>query len=253
MSFTLEAACASHVGLRRGHNEDNFYFFGRTMEEINPGTPKTLTVDQPLSQRVCAAVFDGMGGESYGEQASWSAAAAMGTWMSKPKGFFVSERKSLEKMTDFLNTAVAERAESLLADRMGTTMAALLFTGRKVYCCNVGDSRVFCLRDASLSQLSVDHVSQRPMPPGRKPPLTQHLGMKPDYAAIEPHIVSAGLQKGDMYLACSDGLTDLVSEAAITQTLLQSPGPESAADELVRQALENGGRDNITVIVCRIR
>ena len=69
---------------------------------------------------------------------------------------------------------------------------------------------------------------------------------------IEPHIVKAELRKGDQYLLCSDGLTDMVENVEISDILLRSETTEECVSSLVQAAMEHGGRDNITVILCRI-
>lgn len=253
MEFILEAACHSNIGKRRYNNEDNFFFDGTCMEEDNRGTHNPLLMDQPLKQGLCLAVFDGMGGENYGEKASFAAARQMMVYDQKSKDFYISEKTYLQKMVTQLNAAVVSRAQELLTSRMGTTIAALYFTPRNVYCCNVGDSRVFRLRSDVFTQLSEDHISQRPMGTGRKAPLTQHLGMDPQEVLVVPHISKGELLSGDYYLICSDGLTDMVDNAAIMDIILKNVDIYDATLELVNAAMEKGGKDNITVILCHIR
>jgi protein phosphatase len=69
---------------------------------------------------------------------------------------------------------------------------------------------------------------------------------------IEPHIAKGILQSGDMYLLCSDGLTDMLTNFEISDIMLKSENTEACVCELIDRALEHGGRDNITVIVCKI-
>lgn len=253
MGFTLDAACGSNIGKRRYNNEDNFFFDGMCMEEQNDGTHNPLYMEQPLKQAVCLAVFDGMGGENYGETASFTAACAMKEYVREPKDFYIPERKYLLKMASKLNSAVVDKAHELLTSRMGTTLAVLYFTSRYVYCCNVGDSRVFRLRDNVFTQISEDHVSQRPMPAGRKAPLTQHLGMDPAEVLLVPYVAKGDIQKGDQYLICSDGLTDMVENVTIADILINNSDAQDAVLALTSAAMQNGGKDNITVIVCHIR
>ena len=86
---------------------------------------------------------------------------------------------------------------------------------------------------------------------GRKPYLTQYLGVDPKDLQLVPHIESYSVMEGDIFLACTDGLTDMVSEKKIASILEECATPESAVEELIRKALAAGGRDNVTVIVCR--
>ena len=85
----------------------------------------------------------------------------------------------------------------------------------------------------------------------KKPGLIQYLGMDPGEIILEPTIHSSDLQKGDTYLICSDGLTDMVTEADIASLLNKAADAEEATAGLVELALENGGKDNITAIVCK--
>ena len=253
MSYTLEAACFSHIGKRRSNHEDNFFFDGNCLPEENRGLDAPLSLEQPLTAGQCLCVFDGMGGENYGETAAFAAAERMKEYVRKPKEFYISEKIYLKRMAEQLNAAVVAKAEELLTNRMGTTMAALYFSRRQVYCCNVGDSRAYRLRGEVLTQLSMDHVSRIALAQGRKAPLTQHLGMDPQEVLLEPYINKYDLLPGDQYVLCSDGLTDMLEDKDIVEILQKTGSAKDAALQLVNAALEHGGKDNITVIICRIR
>ena len=88
MSFILQAACFSHIGRRRGNNEDNFFFNGICLEEEHKSTHDPLLLERVLQEDICFGVFDGMGGESYGEQASFAAASEMQNQLERPKRFY---------------------------------------------------------------------------------------------------------------------------------------------------------------------
>lgn len=252
MKLMLEAACGCHMGKIRRNNEDNFFFDGKCLEEKNTGMHNTVCMDEPLQNGLCLAVFDGMGGESFGETASFTAARAMQKSVRTLADYFVSEKKYLKRLCTQMNDAVVEQQKLLQADRMGTTVAALYFSSRYVYVCNVGDSRAYRLRSGEFMQLSRDHVSARPMPPGRKAPLTQHLGIDPEEMLIEPYIAKGEVKKGDWYLLCSDGLTDMLDNFTICDIMIKNPDADICAQALIRAALEKGGRDNITAIICHI-
>ena len=164
----------------------------------------------------------------------------------------ISEKKYLFRLSLSLNEAVLQAKREQCTDRMGTTMVALYFSGRYVYVCNIGDSRAYRLRDGEFLQISEDHVEHRPERTHRKAPLTQHLGIDPEDMLIEPYIAKGELRKGDMYLLCSDGLTDMLSNLEISCLMHDSTSVDECVTQLIQAALEKGGRDNITVIVCRI-
>ena len=83
--------------------------------------------------------------------------------------------------------------------------------------------------------------------------MTQHLGMDPQEVLLEPYINKYDLLPGDQYVLCSDGLTDMLEDKDIVEILQKTGSAKDAALQLVNAALEHGGKDNITVIICRIR
>lgn len=252
MKFAIEAACGCNMGKIRKNNEDNLYFEDKCLEVDNQGLRNTASFSEDLKNGLCLAVFDGMGGENYGEVAAYTAARKMQETTRALSDYFVSERKYLLRLTMQLNDAIVEAKRELCTDRCGSTMAALYFSSGYVYTCNIGDSRAYRLRDSEFLQLSVDHVEKRPEKESKKAPLTQHLGIDPDDMLIEPHIAKGRICKGDQYLLCSDGLTDMLTNFEISDIMLNSENAEDCVQKLIASALEHGGRDNITVIVCKL-
>lgn len=252
MRLFIDAACGCNVGKIRRNNEDNFFFADKCLELENQGLRNTACFSEALKSGLCFAVFDGMGGENFGEVASFTAARQMQTITRSVSDYFVSERKYLLKLTAQLNNAVVEAKKKLCTDRCGSTMAVLYFSSGYAYVCNVGDSRVYRLRDREFLQLSVDHVEKRSETERRKAPITQYLGIDPETMQIEPYIAKGKIEKGDTYLLCSDGLTDMLTNFEISNIMLNCEEPEDCVQTLLQSALEHGGRDNITVIVCKI-
>ena len=252
MKFTVQAACGCHTGKIRRNNEDNFFFNGKCLEENNDGLTRPIWIEDTLHNGYCVAVFDGMGGEHFGEVASFTAAQYMQTATKAFSDYFVSESKYLLKLTEQLNNAVVEAKKALFTDRSGSTMVALYFSSGYVYTCNLGDSRAYRLRDGEFLQLSVDHVEKRLASVHKKAPLTQHLGIDPEDMQIEPYIAKDKVVEGDTYLLCSDGLTDMLTNNEISDIIRSYKDPADCVEKLIQSALEQGGRDNITVIICRI-
>lgn len=251
MAYALEAACHCHIGKIRKNNEDNFFFDGRCLPEINTGLKHPVTMVKSLSREICVAVLDGMGGENFGETAAFAAAEGIQRTTRSLANYVFPEKRFLKELCVELNEAVLNRARELCTTHMGSTMAALYFSHSFVYSCNLGDSRAYRLRDGEFLQLSEDHVELREGQ--KKAPLTQHLGIAPENYYLEPFIAKGEIQAGDQYLLCSDGLTDMLTNLAICEIMRSAKTAEVCAQALVDAALENGGRDNITVIVCRIR
>ena len=98
MAYKLDAACLCNTGRVRKNNEDNFYFDGKRMEAENNGLPNPLVMTKNLNQGVCVAVFDGMGGENFGEFASFAAADCMQAMMLKLQSSLPPDRNALNKM-----------------------------------------------------------------------------------------------------------------------------------------------------------
>lgn len=251
MAYILEAACFCNTGKVRKNNEDNFFFDGRCLPETNEGLKHPVSAVNTLCKEYSVAVFDGMGGENFGEAASFAAASGMQSITRRLKDYFFPERRFLADMCTKLNERVLARANELYTSRMGSTMVALYFSHGYIYSCNLGDSRAYRLRDGEFLQISEDHVEKRDNK--KKTPLTQYLGIVPEDFLIEPYIAKGELQRGDQYLLCSDGLTDMLSNLEIDEIMTRAETAEGCAKQLVDAALEKGGRDNITVIVCRIR
>lgn len=251
MAYILDAACGCNTGKIRKNNEDNFFFDGRCLEADNSGLKHPVTMTKTLRRELCVAVFDGMGGENFGEVASFAAADCMQYTTRKLKDYFIPERKFLNSLCMKINDAVVAKQQELCTERMGSTMVALYFSHGYVYVCNLGDSRAYRLRDGEFLQLSVDHLEKREQT-RKKAPLTQHLGISPENFLIEPYIAKGELKRGDQYLLCSDGLTDMLTNLEIDGIMSSTESAEDCVKKLIDAALEKGGKDNVTAIVCRI-
>ncbi len=233
----LVFAAATDVGRMRKNNEDSY-----------------------LSSKPVAAVADGMGGHSAGEVASAIAIeelAALGR-----RGPWANETDATDDLKQAILRANRRIREMAASDRklngMGTTLVALLEDGDMVHVANVGDSRGYLLRQGELSQVTVDHsLVQELVDDGRLSPedaerhpqrsvITRALGIDPE---VEFDLFTYKLQVGDRLLLCSDGLSDVVEPAQIRKVLLRVRSAQRAARELVTVANDQGGPDNITVIV----
>jgi len=253
MKLIIEAACGCNKGKIRSNNEDNFYFDGKCLELVNEGLRNPALYEDFLKSRSLMAIFDGMGGEHFGDIASFTAAQKLLQTERSLADYIIPERQYLERLTRQINDAVVAAANEYGTDRMGSTMVALFFSGKHVYSCNLGDSRAYRLRNGEFLQISYDHVETRSLSAGRKAPLTQHLGINPEDMLIEPYIAKGRVYPGDQYLLCSDGLTDMLTNFEISDIMLSSEDAESCITRLIDVALEHGGRDNITAIICRIK
>ncbi len=257
MAYQIDAACGCSIGRRRTNNEDNFIFDNRILPKENRGLKAAVAARQQLKRELIYGVFDGMGGESYGEEASFLAAAVAKNSEKQLADFIYPPRRYLTDLIQRMNDAVCKKSEELGSGRMGSTAVLLYLNERYAYICNVGDSRAFRLHESGLQQISQDHtdaafLAQQGIA-GRKPSLTQHLGIWPEEMILEPYVAKGELEAGDQYLLCSDGLTDMVSNVDICAIMKEAPDAGTCVDRLIGAALEAGGRDNVTAIVVRIQ
>ena len=251
MIYRLDAACISHTGRIRRSNEDNFCFDRTYLEQVHGTMAQPINSRRLILNSWISAVFDGMGGENFGELASFAAAGAMAA-IPTSRSIHRPLEEYLRELAEMLNDSVLHAQQQMHTTRMGTTMVSLLLHRGYAYFCNLGDSRSYRLRDGILTQLSKDHASAALARPGCKAPLTQHLGIDPEDMVIEPHIVAEKYRRDDWYLLCSDGLSDMVPDEEIAQILYASKCATECVQMLTSSALDHGGRDNITIIAVRI-
>ncbi|MFR8176193.1 MAG: protein phosphatase 2C domain-containing protein [Christensenellales bacterium] len=142
---------------------------------------------------------------------------------------------------------------------MGTTLSMLCRGAGYIYIAHVGDSRIYRLRGGRMEQLTQDHslvgelvragilTAEEARTHPRRNIITRALGTEGDNT---PDLLAADLQPGDRFLLCTDGLTGMVRDDEIERTLLDSQTADEAADRLIQMALDAGGSDNVTLILC---
>ena len=145
----IDMACSTHTGNVRAHNEDNFSFDGVFMDEEHQSLDRILCMRQPVSRNPAAALFDGMGGESAGEKASYAAARTF-TQLCDEESW---DQERLSRVIHRMNEAVCREKLSGRYESMGCTAAVIAFSGGQMLCANLGDSPVYLFRDHSLIQL----------------------------------------------------------------------------------------------------
>ncbi len=208
-------------------------------------------------------VADGMGGHAAGEIASQIAAATFEEVAAVRLNSGLPSEEILLSAAQEANSRIyqAQRMKAELAG-MGSTLTALSLREGKFFIAHVGDSRAYLLRDGILRQMTRDHslvwqlyesgvlrkdeLSSHP----QKNLITRSIGPHPQ---VEIDLEEGEAQEGDIYLLCSDGLTDMVSDDNICR-ILSSPDrtPKQLGEALVEAANTRGGADNITVVVVRI-
>jgi protein phosphatase len=248
----IEVAGETNVGMKRNHNEDNFSI---------------------LEENGLYIVADGMGGHASGEVASQMAVDALKeffaateqdperTWpykMDRSKGY---EENRLITGIKLANLRIYESAQRDARQRgMGTTLVSLFAVEDGVYVAHVGDSRSYRIRDKKLEQLTEDHsllndyIKMKRLTPEEianfphKNVIVRALGMK-DTVKVDTRFETP--REGDTYLLCSDGLSGPVSDEELLEITLAAPDIKTAGARLIERANQNGGPDNITVVLAR--
>src|SRR5438128_1436870 len=214
-------------------------------------------------QRGLFIVADGMGGHAAGEVASEMAVQIVQRELTELRDL---ESNGVERrVTEALKTANRAIHERTLIEvdkqGMGTTVSVLIISGRRYLIGQVGDSRVYLLRDGALAQLTKDHsYVQEQVDAGFLTPeqaryhpysnvITRCVGASPD---VEPDVYRGEVKLGDIYLVASDGLTGMVDDRRIHALLMSRAEPERKVHSLISEANGRGGLDNITAIVVHI-
>lgn len=231
----------SDIGKKRSNNEDCFFHSVRLGLFI---------------------VADGMGGHKAGAHASSLAVKTASFEIVK------NIRKKQKSLDAILLDATARTAKKVFFESkenqelngMGTTLSMLLIKDQKGYISHIGDSRIYCFRNGSLKLLTTDHslVNEQVLAgvlskeeariSHLRNVITKAIGHKED---VVPDIFSFDVQKDDIYLLCSDGLNSMLKDEQI-QHILQNFHPSLAIKELIVQANNKGGDDNITAVLVNI-
>jgi protein phosphatase len=239
MPTTGKSAAVSHVGKIRANNQDSGY-----------------------AGRHLFLVADGMGGHAGGDVAS---AIALKRIVESDKPYASAQDAEFALQTALLaaNTMLAETVfDHAELTGMGTTVSALLRVGDQMALAHIGDSRIYLFRDGALEQISADHTFvQRLVDSGR---ITQEeAAVHPRRSVLmrvlgdvdsSPEIDTAVLdtRPGDRWLICSDGLSSYVSDDKIRTVLSTFAGTKDATNRLVRESLDQGAPDNVTVVLVDI-
>jgi protein phosphatase len=229
---------------------------------IRSGNEDNFAVEAD-DQRGLFIVADGMGGHAAGEVASEMAVQIVARELSEIRNL---ENSAVDRrVTEALKTANRKIHERTLIEvdkqGMGTTVSVLIVSGRRYLIGQVGDSRVYLLRDGALMQLTKDHsYVQEQVDAGFLTPeqaryhpysnvITRCVGASPD---VEPDTYSGEIKVGDVFLVASDGLTGMVDDRRLQTLLISRVPPDRKVHQLISEANGRGGLDNITAIVVEV-
>ncbi len=254
LNQALEIVGQTHPGMVRSHNEDSI----------------TFDIDHGL-----AVLADGMGGYNAGEVASGIAVSVLASEVRHRLESVRPEQKEagsdeevgvavLRDNVKKANLSIYNAAQSQPQYAgMGTTIVAGLFYDDRVAVAHVGDSRMYRLRGETFETMTRDHsLLQEQIDSGviskelarlskNKNLVTRAVGIDAD---VQPEVHVYDVEVGDIYLFCSDGLNDMVEDEDISATLQMLQGNLAlAANQLIQQANDNGGRDNVSVILVKVK
>jgi protein phosphatase len=265
----------THQGHVRPNNEDRYLVvcLGRFLQVLMTNLEEGRVPHEFGDAAYAMAVADGMGGMAGGEVASRLALTVLlSLVLNTPDWIFSHDepehieevlRRAARRFGD-VNAALLEEARRDPGlEGMGTTLTAAWSFGAYLNIAHLGDSRVYLFRQGDLHKLTRDHtmaqamadageIAQQEVATHRlRHMLTHALGM-PERGE-QPEIQRLPLADGDRVLLCTDGLTEMVDDAAIAAVLRQTPSSAAACQSLVDLALERGGRDNVTVVMAGYR
>jgi serine/threonine protein phosphatase PrpC len=270
----VDLAALSHQGKVRENNEDHFLIsrVERSLETVKTNLPKYVIPQRFAEVGYGMLVADGMGGHQAGEIASRLAIATfVNLILNTPEWYMRVGKQEAEQVMEriaeryrIVDATVREKAQTdpALAG-MGTTMTLACSLGPIVILAHIGDSRVYLCKAGQCHQLTRDHtMAQSLIDLGVlkreqagwhyfKHALTRVLGTGQSFG--EPEVQQLTLADGDQILLCTDGLTDMVPQQMIGAIMGDSKTSDEACQRLVDAALDNGGKDNVTVVLARYR
>jgi protein phosphatase len=268
----VDASGLSDRGLRRASNEDHFLVAQldrtwRTLQTNMPADALPAAVTESITAQIVA---DGMGGAVGGAVASRTAIATfVDIVLRTPALIFRLDAQNAKDVLTRMAARFEQMKQSLeeaarvdpTLTGMGTTMTLAVNFGADLLVAHVGDSRAYLWRRGHLERLtrdqtmvqslldqgaiSAEELAHHPM----RHVLAGVLGTKGKPIDVELRFI--GLEDGDQVLVCSDGLTEMVAEAVIAETLAAAPTAEAACQRLIELANSHGGKDNVTAVVSR--
>jgi PPM family protein phosphatase len=243
----MRYAVKTDKGMLREKNEDSYNI-----------------IDDYNGSLIIFIIADGMGGHNSGGLASKMAVDTASKYIRKTSRNMNSEENitpAIKNIIDGTNSNVFANSRKKIENAgMGTTFIITVVFNNKLYIGHVGDSRVYLIRNNEIIRVTTDHsyveelvkigslTREEAESHPRKNVITKALGCE---KTLEADIYSCDIKKNDCLILCTDGLTNMVSEQEIKGAVLNSKTPENACDILISKANENGGRDNITVIVIK--
>jgi protein phosphatase len=255
----IDVAAQTDIGRRKRNNEDFYGVFRDNLADLNL-----------FHEGALLSVADGLGGHAGGEIASKLSVSFMRDMLKTSPPPPADDPEEDEEFLPVLREWIKKANDSVFSTNqdvahngkpMGTTLLTALVTPKKVYIANVGDSRIYHLRDGDIIDKSEDHswvdeqvklglmTKSEAESDSRRNYVTRCIGT---HAEVEVDSYVWHPAPGDMLLLCTDGLVNMVKDSDIAAQFKGRSGPAEIASNLIDMANENGGKDNITVIVATV-
>lgn len=245
----LEISAASRIGCVRRQNEDMVLVGNKFIREESYKTRLLLSRED----RFLSAVADGMGGHNRGDVASNDTLRNLQYFFYDiPSCLSISDfNEAIVGWLDSVNNYIASKGR---ADEqfkgMGTTLVGMAYYNGEFYSMNCGDSRMYRYHDGQLLQLTTDHSLSNMTGSGKRSNvITNCIGGGCHSSYIDMVQMTNDVHSGDVYLLCSDGLTDMVPDQRLCELL----GEKADADALCSAAIEAGGLDNVSCSVITVK
>lgn len=245
---SFQIATRSDIGLVRQGNEDNLYVAGEDCDRDGEG--------------ILVGVADGMGGHNAGEVASQVAAETLNSYYQVKLPELTPEERLAETIRRANDRILDLSNQNMDLQGLGTTLTALLLKGQEAYVGHVGDCRIYLWRRGELLQITNDHsLVQEAVREGILTPeqarvhpqrniITRALGTQD---SLDVDTMKLDMQPGDIFLLSSDGLHGLMEDNEIEEIIRLGNGSvENITEELIHTALEEGGTDNVTVVLVKV-
>ncbi|KPA11143.1 Protein phosphatase 2C-related domain protein [Candidatus Magnetomorum sp. HK-1] len=260
-TFHVTNIGVTDIGKKRSSNEDFIYFKKKEKEYINKKESLML-------------VADGMGGHERGAEASKTIIKVIRKHISSPKLLFNKSKKNIthktlpEEINNFYSLVIngVGKANEILYKRnqqyklkryMGSTIVGLILFKNHALWFHVGDSRLYRYRNSTLELMTTDHSAYEKWlqegKKGKEPKkniITKAIG---PYENIKPDITWDTLKENDIYMLCSDGLTNMISNNEIENILKSDKDITCAVKKLLNSSNAAGGKDNISIILCKVQ
>lgn len=242
----VKHAARSDRGMLRELNEDSFN-----------------VLDGSSREPVSFIIADGMGGHNSGEVASKMAVDLITSDLLQASGYIDKDRPDItDKLKDIVTSTNEKIYEASLREEsnmgMGTTLTMAVVHKDKLFIGHIGDSRLYIIRNGAMKQLTTDHTfvdelvrsgsltNEEAATHPKKNLLTRALGCS---GSLEVDVFECSIKNNDVFLMCTDGLTNSLTEDEIMETVVAGEDLQTACDKLISKANDNGGEDNITVIL----